>query len=432
VNTVCSVSNMKFSALIYLLASFSQPVLSCMQHHGFESNLHPQLERRTKPGIPNRKTLLKNVRIFDGLWVTEPTTLFLDGEFISEPFPVSNSSDIRTIDGGNRVIIPGLIDAHLHVQDVAGLEELTRYGVTTGLNMGCANYTLCKYLRSYSQSDIGLGIASFFFAGQAAVGSGATRGPVFASQPGEPVYPYTNATERVEYAYRNGSNYYKLISEPNGLSDAMQAALVQATHGFGMQAMTHAADIKAYEQAIVSMTDVIQHIPADGLLSDMALEAMQRNNQWATPTINIFKIAFQNPLIIQVLLGKQITSESYENVVDNVSRLRQAGIPVLAGSDATGLIGAAGMNMTIPFGLTLHWELENLVEAGYSPAEAIQSATILIAKKHRLCDRGVIKPGKRADLVLLDANPLLNISNTQKIAGVWVGGVPYGGIDTLK
>lgn len=134
-------------------------------------------------------------------------------------------------------------------------------------------------------------------------------------------------------------------------------------------------------------------------------------------------MAFENPLIVQILRGNVSTNETYSNVQKNVALLHEAGIPLLAGTDAVGLFVTPIANISIPFGLTLHWELEHLVEAGLSAAEALRAATSLVADMHGLRDRGRIEPGKRADLVLLDGNPLVNISNTQKISRVWAGGV---------
>jgi imidazolonepropionase-like amidohydrolase len=68
------------------------------------------------------------------------------------------------------------------------------------------------------------------------------------------------------------------------------------------------------------------------------------------------------------------------------------------------------------------------VEAGFTPAEALRSATSLTAEMHLLQDRGVIAPGFRADLVLLNADPLVNISNTRQIVMVMVAGVEYSGL----
>ena len=95
--------------------------------------------------------------------------------------------------------------------------------------------------------------------------------------------------------------------------------------------------------------------------------------------------------------------------------MHQAGVPVLAGTD----VG----NPFIYAGFSLHDELENFVQAGFTPFEALQTATVNPAKYTGLeKSLGTIEKGKLADLVLLDANPLENIGNTKRIYAVVAGG----------
>lgn len=95
-----------------------------------------------------------------------------------------------------------------------------------------------------------------------------------------------------------------------------------------------------------------------------------------------------------------------------VRALKAEGVPMLAGSDAltSGVVG----------GFSLHEELVLLVDAGLTNEEAIASATRLPAVWMGVDgDRGTIEAGKRADLVLLDPNPLADIANSRRIAGVF-------------
>jgi imidazolonepropionase-like amidohydrolase len=99
-----------------------------------------------------------------------------------------------------------------------------------------------------------------------------------------------------------------------------------------------------------------------------------------------------------------------------VKAMHDAGIQFLAGTDA-----APGVYI-FP-GFSLHEELQRFVAAGFTPMEALQTATLNPATFLGLADRaGTIEKGKLADLVLLDANPLDDIRNTQKIAAVVVNG----------
>lgn len=85
----------------------------------------------------------------------------------------------------------------------------------------------------------------------------------------------------------------------------------------------------------------------------------------------------------------------------------------------------------IPHGLSLHRELANFVEGGFTPLEALRSATSIPAKAQNLYDRGAIAPGKRADLILLNSDPFVNITNTRDIARIWIGGLEYEDVATL-
>ncbi len=101
-----------------------------------------------------------------------------------------------------------------------------------------------------------------------------------------------------------------------------------------------------------------------------------------------------------------------------IAPLNRAGVPILAGTDLP--------NPYVYPGFGLHDELRLLVRAGLTPAEALRTATINPARFLGLTDSlGVVAPGKIADLVLLDSNPLQNIANTRKIRAVIQGGRPF-------
>jgi len=115
-----------------------------------------------------------------------------------------------------------------------------------------------------------------------------------------------------------------------------------------------------------------------------------------------------------------------EKELDVVGMLHKAGVPFLAGTDTP-----AGVHI-FP-GYSLHEEMQRFVAAGFTPLEALQTATIHPARFFGIEDRaGTIERGKLADLVLLSANPLEDITNTQKIAGVIANGRYYGHAEIEK
>jgi imidazolonepropionase-like amidohydrolase len=126
--------------------------------------------------------------------------------------------------------------------------------------------------------------------------------------------------------------------------------------------------------------------------------------QWPRAQKGILKSLDTDPLPVR---EKFVTHE-----LDIVRKLHAAGVPFLAGTDTP-----AGVDV-LP-GISLHLELQRFVAAGFTPLEALQTATLNPAKFYnKLNDFGTVQPGRIADLVLLEANPLDDIANTRKIAAV--------------
>jgi len=133
-----------------------------------------------------------------------------------------------------------------------------------------------------------------------------------------------------------------------------------------------------------------------------------REKAWPKATKSIIKEMDTDPLPVR--------EKFVQHELDIVKKLNQAGVPFLAGTDCP-----AGVDV-LP-GFSLHLELQRFIAAGFTPLQALQTATINPAKfLDRQNDFGTVAAGKIADLVLLDANPLDDIRNTQKIAGVVAGG----------
>ncbi|KAL3420044.1 Adenine deaminase 2-like protein 1 [Phlyctema vagabunda] len=404
---------------LFLTTLLCPSVHGCLSGHqaGHEvnaSHIETQLKllgARSQSPPPTGKTALKNVRVFNGWAIGELSTVVIDGDSITfDPRGVQN-----TIDGEGGILLPGLIDSHIHVTSLASLETLSSYGVTTAINMGCSNYTLCSALRDQ------VGLTSFLTAGQGAVAPKSTHATVFGST--GLVYSPSQATLFVDNVFGNGSEFMKLISEPDGFNQATHDALVSATHAMGKVSMTHAQDYDSYEVAIRSRTDGLQHVPFDIPLTAEMAQLIKQQKQHVTPTLNIGKIVTANLTIESAISGG--VSLTYEAGVTSLQRLLRARVPILAGTDARDQIPSFIEDDTV--GITLHRELQYLTEAGMSEVEVIRAATVVPSIWHNLIGRGSIREGYRADLLLLKpgSNPLLNISKTLDIARVWNGGILY-------
>ncbi|KAH7389487.1 hypothetical protein DE146DRAFT_664263 [Phaeosphaeria sp. MPI-PUGE-AT-0046c] len=400
-------------------------VLSIFSHLSHSCNLHASsadshastLVRRYTP-VPQSKTAITNVRVFDGSCFTSPQTIFIDDGVFTD----CGDSITTTIDGSGKYIIPGLIDSHVHISDIAGLENATSWGMTTAMNMACNNYTICALLKKQA------GLTDFLTAGLPAVGPNSSHATFQKLPPSKLVTDASNATDLAQWAVGNGSDWFKITLEVNGPSYDLTRRLIASAHNLGQQIMSHASDFSAYKQAIDTGIDGIQHTPTDGNITASMIRHMRAKKQFVTPTMTILAFAFDppNPLVLTFLRGRPTPgNSSWSIVVHNVRAMYRAGIPLLAGTDAVGPISP---NITLPFGDTLHGELQHLVEdVGMSPAEAIDSATRVAAKHHCLQDRGAIEVGMRADFILLNSDPLEDIKNTRDIAGVWVEGRKFAG-----
>jgi imidazolonepropionase-like amidohydrolase len=104
----------------------------------------------------------------------------------------------------------------------------------------------------------------------------------------------------------------------------------------------------------------------------------------------------------------------FRTLLETVRLLHAAGVPIVAGTD-----------QTVP-GFSVDREIELYVQAGFTPMEAIQAATLVPAQAMGMeKESGTIEVGKRADVILVDGNPLENISDIRKVAVVFTGGRMY-------
>jgi imidazolonepropionase-like amidohydrolase len=138
------------------------------------------------------------------------------------------------------------------------------------------------------------------------------------------------------------------------------------------------------------------------------------------PRLKYIPAAIQKRWSEAAAAGAAIKSKSFERKVQVVGAMHRAGVPLLAGTDA------GWVQPYVYAGFSLHDELALLVRAGLTPMESLQTATINPARFLGMeKDLGTIEKGKVADLVLLDADPSVNVQNTAKISAVFLAGKEF-------
>lgn len=385
-------------------------------------------------------TLVRDVRVFDGERAHERRSVLFDGALIVDAdFRGAPPAGARIIDGAGRTLLPGLIDAHVHAFRYLELPPL--FGVTTQVDMFNGVQLMQEVSAAMAAGKNG-GRADMFSAGTLATaksGHGTQFGmpiPTLAT-PGE-------AQAFVDARIAEGSHFIKIAWEEghgahrmNSLDAATVKALIEAAHRRGKLAVVHistlaharaalemgadglvhlfigkdiaAADADALarlaraKRAFVIPTYVVLEsmagVKTDGVLADPALAGLLDREQQQSLRASYG----QSPMPEQLVAPKAV-----------IAAMHRAGVPVLAGTDA----GNAGTQ----YGISMHQELAALVAAGLRPGEALAAATSAPARAFGLGKRGRIASGYKADLLLVEGNPLRDIAATARIVEVWKDG----------
>lgn len=341
------------------------------------------------------------------------------------------------VNGRGTFAVPGLVDHHVHldVRMDRQLQQAARGGVTMVQNMAGDNRVVAEYARRVLTKElIGPEIAYVsvmagpeFFVDPRFLASGLGYAPGTAPWI-QAVTSETDVRVAVAAARGSGASVLKLYAM---IDSALAARLIAEAHRQGMTVTAHGTLFPARPlQMVQAGVDVLTHapylswqgaatvrpqdafdrrkgpyatVPVDGPVVGSLLSAMAKAHTYLEPTLFVFARQANEPDVIA--WGRALTK-----------RASAMGVPILAGTD--GLIG--GDTTSLP---NVHRELQLLVEAGLTPREALASATTVAAQAMgRETTHGRIAPGFVADVLLLDGNPLTDISATTKLRQVVLRG----------
>jgi imidazolonepropionase-like amidohydrolase len=345
-------------------------------------------------------SVLRGVRVYRDGRFDDPEDVVIDGTVIG----TDPSGALDAESGG--YLIPGLIDCHVHVVDAGTLATFAANGVTTVLDM--ANpISLTKPLRGLP------GLADLRAAGPAATHPDSAHAQRMHAGPVVLVTSPSDAEPWVAARVDEGADYIKIVIDLPGFDQETVNAFVAAAHARQRKVVAHASRSDAVTMAQRAGVDILTHAPLDRAIGDEQAAELVAAGAIIVPTLTMMEG------LVEGLKRAGLPGPVYEPARASVAAVHAAGMPILAGTDANAVPASPS---SPPFGESLHHELELLVGAGLSTAEALDAATSLPADHFDLADRGRIRQGLRADLVLLDDDPLADISATRSIRGVWIAG----------
>ncbi len=385
--------------------------------------------------------VVRNARVFDGVRDRGVTDVLVVGERITAiGRALRVPANAMAIDGRGKTLMPGLIDAHTHSYGEA-LRTAIIFGSTTQLDQ-FSDITVATGIRTRQAAGEMLDVADLFSAGTLVTspkGHGTEYGMVIPtiSAPSE-AQAFVDArlaegSQWIKIVYDNGSAYG--MSIPTITKETMRAVIV-AAHARKKLAVVHIGDLAGARDAIEVGADGLVHLFVDSAPDAEFARVVAQHRAFVVPTMSVLESVSGSPsgvsLVTDPLLAPWISSDAatnlktgfprragsraqYAHAVATIKALKAAGVPILAGTDAP--------NPGTWHGVSMHRELQLLVDAGLTPAEAIAAATSVPAAKFLLADRGRIAVGLRADLLLVTGDALADIRATRNIAGVWKRGV---------
>jgi imidazolonepropionase-like amidohydrolase len=357
--------------------------------------------------------------IENAVFVVEDGRFTLVGPAASSTVPAGGAR----VDLTGKTVIPALVNAHIHLSlDRAEREDQLRhmayYGQGTVVVMGTDEGPVPVEIRDNPPADG----ARTLIAG---------RG-ITSPEPGRTEVPHWVTTEEearsaVREVAEYGADVVKIwVDDRNGqyerLSEPLYSAIIDEAHQNGLKVAAHIFRLEDAKGLLRNGVDMFAHGIRDQVLDDELLALWEERGDVTlipnlpgpgVPADLSWITTVPDEQLEEMQAGeteRPAAQEAFAIQAENLTRLSQAGANIAFGTDGS-----------TPW--AVHLEMEDMVRAGMSPADVIQAATGRSAALFGLTDRGAIASGRAADFVVLDANPLDDITNSRMIADVYLRGV---------
>ncbi|MEL6252957.1 MAG: amidohydrolase family protein [Bacteroidota bacterium] len=398
-----------------------------------------------KRAIPEDTYVIRAGKLFDGksTQYRNKVDILVEGNRIKEITPVKNHPEgVQIIDASNRTIIPGLIDTHTH-QTCYGGELLGKiwlaYGITSVRETGGDPYDARERKESWS-SEQRPG-PRLFFTGNL------TDGSRVYYEVGNAMLNPAQLMRELERARRLE---YDLVKTYVRLPDSAQKMVVETAHSWGLPVSSH----EIYPASAYGV-DAVEHVRSTSrrgyslkqsetsVAYQDVTEILSQSGMYLSPTLaltgGLVVHSDENPEILKQKTYQELFTWDMQKEFRDLLNIWKANgltrwkkeLPSEFAHlrkllDAGGKITAGTDSPIIPYGWSLHTELQLYVKAGLSPFEALQTSTIRAAESLGVDrDLGSLEPGKLADFVIVNGDPLTNISDAWNVDRVVKNGRIY-------
>jgi imidazolonepropionase-like amidohydrolase len=392
---------------------------------------------------PNRLQAWVGARIIDGTGkpaMENATLVIRNGHIEAVGKRVKVPAGAERIDATGKTIIPGLINAHGHLNSEDRLGVYLRDGITTILSLGGdKEFALREFCAKAPP-----GTAPRLYVAGPIQDSSAIPGAVAVTTPEQ-------ARKSVDELIRNQPDIIKVrVDDFRGARQKMTpevyAAVIDEAHKNGFRTAAHIVFLDDAKGVLQAGVDYIAHSVRDREVDDEFVRLMKKRHVSYSPTLTrelaVFTYSetpsfFSDPFFLKEADPAEIAQmqdpkrqdtmktdpsaqwykEHMAVAMGNLKTLSDAGINIAMGTDSGGGPGRFQ-------GYFEHLELEYETKAGLTPMQALVSATSGAATAINISNEvGTLEKGKLADFLVLTANPLDDIKNTRAIESVWIGGV---------
>lgn len=364
--------------------------------------------------------VIENVGFFNGEEEKGIVNVAINSDTIAAISTKSLQSD-SAIDGSGKYLIPGLVNSHTHIWRTEDLKAGYDVGILANIGTHASDEARDSLIKAKSKQE---GYPFYYTSGIAATVPGGHPTQV-SSNPIETINDSISIKEFVDSRIANGADFIKIVREHHEffifpalptLSYDKIEKIIDYTQSLGYKAVVHIGMLSEMLKIAELEPDGFVHMwtySDDSELKDEHLDIIKGSGAFVVPTAILIPRGFESSKIRgeEALKWAKENFISVEKTLEGIRRMHQAGIMIVAGTDA-------GATPTVNWSSDLLAELDLYSEAGLSNLEVLKTATGNAAEAWDI-PIGRLRIGSKTNMVLLNENPLENLDALKDISAIW-------------